>query len=99
MADLVSVAVIRQQNIVNTTSLCKLERKIQEFKNNIGLKQHVINFLNQEINYSHLNQTNKTIIVQINNNLKDSLNTFPLFSSFDFGDQQLLGFLEVLSGF
>ena len=99
MADLVSVAIIRQQNITNTTSLCKLERKIQEFKNNDGLKQHVINFLNQEINYSHLNQTNKTIIVQINNNLKQNSYVSPPYLLFDFSDQQLLEFLEILSGF
>lgn len=94
-----SVAVIRQQNVTNTTLLCKLERKIQEFEKNDRLRQLVVNFLSQEINYSHLNQTNKTIVTNIYNNFKNVPVNQISYTTFDFSDVNLSGFLEVLCGF
>lgn len=94
-----SVNVVRQQNITNMTLLCKLERKIQEFEKNDRLRQLVVNFLSQEINYSHLNQTNKTIVITICNNFKNIPVTQASYATFDFSDVHLLGFLEVLCCF
>lgn len=99
MAEIVSVAALRQQNITHTTLLCKLERKIQEFEKNDRLRQHVVNFLNQEINYLHLNQTNKTIITNMCNNFKNTPIVQVSYVGFDFDDLQLTGFLEVLCCF
>lgn len=99
MAEIVSITALRQQNITHTTSLCKLERKIQEFEKNDRLRQHVVNFLNQEINYLHLNQTNRTIIMNMCNNFKTVPVVQVSYVGFDFSDLQLAGFLEVLCCF
>jgi hypothetical protein len=99
MSEVVSVATVRQQNITNTTILCKLERKIQEFERNDRLRNHIVSFLSQEINYSHLNQTNKTIVANMCNNFKNVPPVAVSYTTFDFSDQQLAGFLEVLCAF
>lgn len=94
-----TIEAIRQQNITNTTLLCRLEKKIQEFEKNTRLRKHVVNFLNQDINYSHLNPTNKLIIATMHNNFKLVPIPQVSYSGFDFNDSQLRAFLEVLFEF
>ena len=99
MAECVNVLDVRQRNITKTLTLCKLERKVNEFQGSDRLRAHLVDFLSQEINYSHLNQVNRNVVVSVYNNLKNCTYAQISYSTMDFSDPQLAGFLETLCSF